>query len=367
MRRRFTKLVEALFRRAPRPKRRSRGNGKDGRRGLALILASAIGLGAVLGAALMAMQEGHAPQTWPSLAAPQVAAAPPMPQMLPPLPVPNSTAVSTATANGLGSVASIAATPGPPPTTATARNPDRERWRQYALAMPATDGRPMIAIVIDDMGLDKKEAAEVIGLPGPLTIAFMAYASDLPSQAAAARAAGHEIWLHVPMEPLDRDLDAGPNTLKTELPPEENLRRLNWDLGRLDGYVGINNHMGSRFSSWQPGMRLVLEEVKARGLAFLDSRTSASTVAGRLAGELGVPHVDRDVFIDNDETVGSVLVQLGRAEQLAEKRGYALAIGHPHATTIAALLQWLPTLKQKGLVLVPASALLRHPETASAG
>jgi hypothetical protein len=195
----------------------------------------------------------------------------------------------------------------------------------------------------------------------------MSYATELEAQARAARAAGHELWLHVPMEPLDGELDAGPYALKTELTPEENRRRLDWALARLDGYVGINNHMGSRFTSSVADMRPVLEEVKLRGLAFLDSRTTALTVAGRMAGELGIPHVDRDVFIDNDPTVESVLIQLARAERLAEKRGYALAIGHPHATTIEALLQWLPTLKEKGIVLVPASMLLRRPETATAG
>jgi hypothetical protein len=109
-----------------------------------------------------------------------------------------------------------------------------------------------------------------------------------------------------------------------------------------------------------------MEEVRARGLAFLDSRTTAATVAGKMASEMGLAHIDRDVFIDNDETVDSVLVQLQRTEEIARKRGRALAIGHPHATTIAALLKWLPTLKEKGFVLVPASALL-HQEMATAG
>jgi polysaccharide deacetylase 2 family uncharacterized protein YibQ len=168
------------------------------------------------------------------------------------------------------------------------------------------------------------------------------------------------------MEPLDRGLDAGPNVLKTGLTPEENRRRLDWALAQLDGYVGINNHMGSRFTSSEADMRPVLEEVKARGLAFLDSRTVATSVAGRLASQMGLPHIDRDVFIDNDETVEAVLAQLQRTEEVALKHGHALAIGHPHATTIEALLRWLPTLKQKGFVLVPASALL-HQEPATAG
>ena len=255
----------------------------------------------------------------------------------------------------------------PPPASPLPRAPaGRPAWQQFALAMPATDGRPVIAIVIDDMGIDKADAARVIGLQGPLTIAFMSYATELDSQAHAARAAGDEIWMHIPMEPLDGEVDAGPNVLKTDLTPEEIRRRLDWALARLPGIVGVNNHMGSKFTQYAPGMTVVMEDLRARGLAFLDSRTIAATVASQVAGRMGVPHIDRDVFIDNDESVQAVLRQLEETERVAAKRGYALAIGHPHPTTIAALQQWLPTLKAKGFVLVPASALLRL-ELSSAG
>jgi polysaccharide deacetylase 2 family uncharacterized protein YibQ len=206
----------------------------------------------------------------------------------------------------------------------------------------------------------------VISLPGPLTIAFMSYATELASQARAARSAGDEIWMHIPMEPMDGEVDAGPNVLKTSLTLEENHRRLDWALARLPGIVGVNNHMGSKFTQSAPGMAMVMEELRARGLAFIDSRTIAATVASQVASEMGVPHIDRDVFIDNDESVQAVLRQLEETERVALRRGYALAIGHPHPTTIAALQQWLPTLRAKGFVLVPASALLRL-ELSSAG
>jgi uncharacterized protein len=85
-----------------------------------------------------------------------------------------------------------------------------------------------------------------------------------------------------------------------------------------------------------------------------------------VAGQTGVPHVDRDVFIDNDESVEAVLRQLEETEHVAQRKGFALAIGHPHPTTITALQQWLPTLRAKGFVLVPASALVRM-ELSSAG
>jgi polysaccharide deacetylase 2 family uncharacterized protein YibQ len=316
----------------------------------ALLVACGAGIGLIIGA-LVATHRGSAPavSAKPAVGS-EVAAvmAPPQPAKVAPAEAPTP--------------APSAGTPATPPPA----NAGRPAWQQYAKAVPQTEGRPMIAIVIDDMGIDKADSARVIDLPPAITIAFMTYAKDLARQAAAARAAGHEIWLHVPMEPLDGELDAGPHALKTSLTPAENRQRLDWALAQLDGYVGINNHMGSRFTSSEAEMKPVLAEVKARGLAFLDSRTTAATVAGRMASEMGVPHIDRDVFIDNDETVEAVLVQLRRTEEIALKRGRALAIGHPHATTIAALLRWLPTLKEKGFVLVPASALL-HQEPATAG
>jgi len=317
----------------------------------ALLLACGVGIGLIIGAVVAthrASPPAASAKPAPSSEIAAVAPAPQPPKIAPALPAPMP--------------APSGSTASPPPPT----NAGRPAWQQYAKAVPATEGRPMIAIVIDDMGIDKADSARVIDLPPAITIAFMTYAKDLARQAAAARAAGHELWLHVPMEPLDGELDAGPHALKTSLTPEENRQRLDWALAQLDGYVGINNHMGSRFTSSEAEMKPVLAEVKARGLAFLDSRTTAATVAGRMASEMGVPHIDRDVFIDNDETVEAVLVQLRRTEEIALKRGRALAIGHPHATTIAALLKWLPTLKEKGFVLVPASALL-HQETATAG
>jgi uncharacterized protein len=303
-----------------------------------------LGLGIVVGVAL-AVHGGPAP----NLVASTQNAGSAAPKLPPPPSAPASAFMS------------------PRPASPLPRTPaGKPAWQQFALAMPATDGRPVIAIVIDDMGIDKADAARVIGLQGPLTIAFMSYATELDSQAHAARAAGDEIWMHIPMEPLDGEVDAGPNVLKTDLAPEEIRRRLDWALARLPGIVGVNNHMGSKFTQYAPGMTVVMEDLRARGLAFLDSRTIAATVASRVAGQMGVPHIDRDVFIDNDESVQAVLRQLGETEHVAARRGYALAIGHPHPTTIAALQQWLPTLKAKGFVLVPASALLRL-ELSSAG
>lgn len=234
-------------------------------------------------------------------------------------------------------------------------------WLAYAVPAPEfTAGRPMIAIVLDDVGLNRAHAARAIELPAPVTLSFMTYAEDLPSQAAAAHARGHELMLHVPMEPLDGSVDAGPDVLDADLPPEEIRRRLVWGLDRMTGYVGINNHMGSRFTRSIPGMAVVMQELRRRGLLFLDSMTINDSVGGRLATEYGVPHVDRDIFLDNDMDSGAVDQMLLELERVARERGYAIGIGHPHPGTLDALMQWLPQLRARGFELVPISTIVRR-------
>src|SRR6185437_13581416 len=114
---------------------------------------------------------------------------------------------------------------------------------------PAMRGRARVAIVIDDLGMDRRRTERTIALKGPLTLSFLAYADDLPHLTEAAHRAGHELLVHVPMEPMSRAEDMGPNGLAVALSHDELMRRLRWDLDRFDGYVGINNHMGSRFTS----------------------------------------------------------------------------------------------------------------------
>jgi polysaccharide deacetylase 2 family uncharacterized protein YibQ len=200
----------------------------------------------------------------------------------------------------------------------------------------------------------------VAELPAPVTIAYMTYADNLPKLTAQARARGHELMLHFPMEPLDHAVDSGPNALLTGLDEAELRRRLSWGLDRFEGYVGVNNHMGSRFTSWEPGMALVMAELRRRGLLFVDSRTIASSVAARAAERYAVPHADRDVFLDNEQESGAVHEQLARLEEVARQRGTAIGIGHPHDGTLAALAEWLPTLEGKGFALAPVSAIVER-------
>jgi polysaccharide deacetylase 2 family uncharacterized protein YibQ len=232
-------------------------------------------------------------------------------------------------------------------------------WERYALPALPADGRPRIAIVVDDLGVDRPRTERTIALPAPLTLSFLAYAGDVARQVEAARRHGHELLVHVPMESVNGQ-DMGPNGLSTALTRDELLRRLRWDLTRFDGYVGINNHMGSRFTSDSRSMAPVIAELKARGLLFLDSRTTAATVGFSLARAEGVPTAARDVFLDNEASGPAIARQLREVEAVARRRGSAIAIGHPHDATLAALAPWLAGLAKRDLVLVPVSAIVRE-------
>ena len=231
-------------------------------------------------------------------------------------------------------------------------------WQRNAVPAPRADGRPLIAIIFDDMGVDRARSRRVIAMAGPFTLSYLPYASDVALQAAAARRAGHEIMLHMPMEPEGRE-DPGPQPLLVALGPEETRRRLAAELDRLGPVVGANNHMGSRFTTNRAAMQPVLSELSARGLFFVDSRTTAATVAEDEARNFGIPAVARDVFLDHDMQPAAVRARLQDLEAVARRRGSAIAIGHPNDVTIAAVAAWLAGARERGFVLVPVSAVVR--------
>ncbi len=224
----------------------------------------------------------------------------------------------------------------------------------------------MIGIVIDDLGIDKKGSARAITLPAPVTLAFLPYATHLEEQTEAARAAGHELLVHMPMQPEGSGADPGPNALMVNLSPEEIRNRLDWALARFRGYVGINNHMGSRFTSDAAGMDVVLADLKRRGLLFLDSRTAGSSVGFKRARALGVPAAVRQVFLDDKLTRDAIDYRLHEVEIRAKRSGHAIAIGHPHDVTLEAIEAWVPTLAAKGFQLAPVSALVETGGTETA-
>ena len=218
--------------------------------------------------------------------------------------------------------------------------------------------RPRIAIVIDDVGMNVKWSKASIDLPAGVTLAFLPYAAGVRDMAAKASEKGHELIIHAPMEAMSDEVPLGSIALM------EKMDYAAFDLefakmaNSFDGYVGVNNHMGSRLTQNKASMGYLMDQLKQRQLYFLDSKTIAGSVAADTAAIYGVPYAVRDVFLDHEETPDFVAKALQKTEEIARRRGSVIAIGHPKEVTITALQQWVQTLDEKGYDLVPVSTLI---------
>jgi polysaccharide deacetylase 2 family uncharacterized protein YibQ len=235
---------------------------------------------------------------------------------------------------------------------------DREPWRVYARPFDATDKRPRIAIVVTGLGHSSAETeAAIQGLPGAVTLAFSPYSRRLGESIRLARAAGHEVLLNVPMEPVNYpDYDPGPHTLLTSLDQAANNRRLMWALGRVTGYVGVVDHWGSRFTASRRHMRPVLAALNARGLLFLDSRGSTRSATARIAASIGLPWADNAHFIDQQASREKIDARLRELEAIARRKGRAVGMGSPYPVTLERIAAWTRGADRRGFVLVPISA-----------
>ena len=247
--------------------------------------------------------------------------------------------------------------PGPKPSSTKAST---TAWLRFAAVTPAQNGQPAIAIVMDDLGIDQRRTDIAIDLPAPITLAFIPYGYRLSTHTRRARENGHELLVHLPMEPLNANADPGKNALLKGLTDKQLRSRIEWNLSRFQGFVGVNNHMGSKFTAWERGMKLVVKSLKDRGLIFLDSKTTKNSVGLRMAKALNVPNAARDVFLDNEISIKSIQRQLKVLERVASKNGSAIGIGHPHDATVEVLRGWIPNAKKRGFILVPVSAIIKR-------
>ncbi len=270
---------------------------------------------------------------------------------------------------GLETNIPLRSAPAAPPAAAIEKTPEtipNTPQEKMVIHEPPPGNKPRIAIIIDDMGLSHERAVEVMKLPKPLTLAFLPYAPHLDKTTREAKSYGHELMIHVPMEPLNEKLDPGPHVLRTDMNKEQLEKALDDSFNSFSGYSGINNHMGSKLTQDKEALEIVMEELKKRHLFFIDSKTFHSSVAAAVARDSGIPYNERDVFLDHEPTHEFAVKALSHTEEIARQRGYAIAIGHPKPETIKALKEWIPTLKKKGIELVPVSTLLKKPEVQKA-
>jgi hypothetical protein len=220
-------------------------------------------------------------------------------------------------------------------------------------------------IVIDDLGGDLEAARKLLVLPYPLTFSVLPHLRYSQTTAEEAHRAGREVMLHLPMEALpESHAFPGEGNIHTGMSAAEVERVVENDLAAVPFAAGANNHMGSRATQSAPLMAEVMNALGEHHLYFIDSRTTAASVALEEARRHGLPAFYRAVFLDDTETVPYTLGQLREFRRAVEEQGAALAIGHPHATTIAALTKYLPELDAADIELVKASELVHLPEIA---
>jgi hypothetical protein len=221
---------------------------------------------------------------------------------------------------------------------------------------PAAPGRPVIAICIDDLGEDLAGTDRAMALPKEVGLSFLPYADATPFRAGRAAKRGHLVLAHVPMQALNGK-DPGAMGLKPGMTADEIARRLGWNLARVPGLVGINNHEGSRFTADAAALAPVMATLRARHLFFFDSRTGPQSAVARAARAAGVRTAARDIFLDDDPRAPAVKAELEMLAREAKRSGVAIAIGHPHDITLKLLAQWLA--EDHGVTLVPLDEAIR--------
>ena len=217
---------------------------------------------------------------------------------------------------------------------------------------------PKITLVLGGMGLNATLTQKAIDLlPGDVTLGFAPYGENLQAQVNEARAAGHEILLQVPMEPVGYPGNSpGPGTLLSDATPEQNLASLKWLMSRFAGYSGITNYMGARLLGAEDALRPVMKEVTARGLVYLEDASVSMTLSPKVAQDLRLPLQRAGMVIDANPTAPAIAAALAKLEKEAARNGSAIATGSGLDVTIETVAEWAKTLQERGILLVPVSA-----------
>jgi len=247
---------------------------------------------------------------------------------------------------------------GPIPKIASDGVRPAEAFARPVKPLPGKPDAPRVALIVGGLGVSTSATAEAISkLPAAVTLALIPYGSDISRLAAQARSAGHEILLQVPMEPFGYpDNDPGPQTLLTSLTPEQNLERLHWLMSRFQGYVGLADAMGARFTASEQSLAPVLRETAKRGLIYVDNGANPRSIAGRIAGPNNLPFAKADLILDSVPTPGEIDHALGRLELAARERGLAVGMSSALPVSVEHIAKWAKAAEGRGLLLVPISA-----------
>ena len=246
-----------------------------------------------------------------------------------------------------------------PKISASGKTPAQVYARPVSRAQ-ADPNMAKIAILVSGMGLSVSGTSIAINrLPADITLAFAPYAKSLQKWVDKARQNGHEVMLQLPMEPFDYpDNDPGPHTLLSSLTPPDNVRRLEWLLSRFTGYYGVTNYMGAKFTSSSDALRPVFRQLNRRGLVYIEDGSSARSNSPKIARSVKLKATLADLIVDADPNVSAINKALAKLETIALERGIAIGVASGLPVTVGQITEWVKSLREKGIVLVPVSATI---------
>ncbi|MFC1848953.1 divergent polysaccharide deacetylase family protein [candidate division CSSED10-310 bacterium] len=251
----------------------------------------------------------------------------------------------------------------------TKNHPDQKKATPPAKSLPTRVPRTPVsdapvakvrgAIILDDIGLDLSVAKELLEIEVPLCFSILPARQYSTQIAELAHRQGKVIMAHIPMEARNPEkMHSGLPWLLVGMNPSK-IEKITLSILKQIKYAqGANNHTGSRFTTYKPGLEIFLSSLKRQGMFFIDSRTTVNTKAYEMAQSMGIPSAERNVFFDDRDDVTEIATQCDRFINYALREGQAIGIGHPKKNTITVLKKYIPIFKQKGITLVPVTDLL---------
>ena len=219
--------------------------------------------------------------------------------------------------------------------------------------------QPSISIIIDDLGYKLKEDVRALSLPGPVAYAILPHAPHTKKMVSIASQNGKEILLHQPMQALENNDLLGPGALTLNMTQREFTQTLEININAVQNIIGINNHMGSLLTAHPGHMQWLMNIIKKNEYIYVDSLTSANSVAKKIAEENQIPFLSRDIFLDNKKDLEYITNKFIELVAIAKEKGSALAIGHPHSNTIEILSRFLKDIDKYGVKLIGIKSLIK--------
>lgn len=252
--------------------------------------------------------------------------------------------------------------------TAKAQRQKTEDGALLAKIVPPRSAARRVAIIIDDIGYEMKPVRELLAIDENITFAVLPLLAHSREAAEALHQAHREILLHLPMEPLSYPKEKpGSGALFTDMNDEEILFQLRRNMDSVPYASGVNNHMGSKFMADEEKLTLVFRELKKKNMFFIDSRTTGDSKTEAAAHKARLTVMSRKIFLDNERDTSKIYQILMEAARLSDGNSPLIVIGHPYPETIRAVREASRMYREKGIAIVPVSALLekQKPEGAS--